>query len=554
MADTPTSRMIHPFSNMQRQNPKQFQFQYSDNPQHPCRPYQSSPDTHVVPQHHYSLKSHSSDASYENQVAQMKYTLDSSAAAGCMRHDSPSSHSFTPPSIRSGSGSPSSHDDGHSDSTNGSPVSASCVTVTEDPNDLKQKLKDLEAEMLGPDAEIVNSLESSVAKQLSLEPEKWVQMMDFPRGNLKELLLACARAVEEKNMYAVDMMVPESRKMVSVSGTPLERLGAYMVEGLVARLASSGHSIYKALRCKEPKSSDLLSYMHFLYEACPYFKFGYMSANGAIAEAVKGEDRIHIIDFHIAQGAQWISLLQALAARPGGPPTVRITGIDDSVSAYARGGGLDLVGRRLSHIAGLCKVPFEFHSVAMAGEEVEEGHLGVIPGEALAVNFTLELHHIPDETVSTANHRDRILRLVKSLKPKVLTLVEQESNTNTAPFPQRFAETLEYYTAIFESIDLTLPRDDKERVNMEQHCLAREVVNLIACEGAERVERHEVFGKWKARLTMAGFRPSPLSSLVNATISTLLQSYSENYKLAERDGALYLGWKSKPLVVSSAWH
>ncbi|VAH44362.1 unnamed protein product [Triticum turgidum subsp. durum] len=414
MADTPTSRMIHPFSNMQGQNPKQFQFQYSDNPQHPCRPYQPSPDTHVVPQHHYSLKSHSSDASYENQ----------------------------------------------------------------DPNDLKQKLKDLEAEMLGPDAEIVNSLESSVAKQLSLEPEKWAQMMDFPRGNLKELLLACARAVEEKNMYAVDVMVPELRKMVSVSGTPLERLGAYMVEGLVARLASSGHSIYKALRCKEPKSSDLLSYMHFLYEACPYFKFGYM-----------------------------------------------ITGLDDSVSAYARGGGLDLVGRRLSHIAGLCKVPFEFHSVAMAGEEVEEGHLGVIPGEALA-----------------------------SLRPKVLTLVEQESNTNTAPFPQRFAETLEYYTAIFESIDLTLPRDDKERVNMEQHCLAREVVNLIACEGAERVERHEVFGKWKARLTMAGFRPSPLSSLVNATISTLLQSYSENYKLAERDGALYLGWKNKPLVVSSAWH
>lgn len=481
----------------------------------------------------------------------MKYTLDSSAEVGCMRHDSPSSHSFTP---RSDSSSPLSQEDSHSDSTNGSPVSASCVTVTEDPNHLRQKLKDLEAVMLGPDSEVVNSLESSIANQLSLEPEKWVQMMRFPRDNLKELLVACARAVEEKNGYAIDMMIPELRKMVSVSGEPLQRLGAYMVEGLVARLASSGHSIYKALKCKEPKSSDLLSYMHFLYEACPYFKFGYMSANGAIAEAVKGEDRIHIIDFHISQGAQWISLLQALAARPGGPPTVKITGIDDSVSAYARDGGLDIVGRRLSHIAGLCKVPFEFHAVAISGDEVEERHLGVIPGEALAVNFTLELHHISDETVSTANHRDRILRLVKSLSPNVLTLVEQESNTNTAPFVQRFAETLDYYTAIFESIDLTLPRDDKERINMEQHCLAREIVNLVACEGSERVERHEVFGKWKARLMMAGFRPSPLSSLVNDTIRTLLQSYSVNYQLAERDGVLYLGWKNRPLVVSSAWH
>ncbi|CAD6217458.1 unnamed protein product [Miscanthus lutarioriparius] len=547
MADTPTSRMVHPFGDVPRQTPKQFL--HSGNSQHHCHPYQSASDTHVVPQHRYTMRSHSPDATSEDHETHKQYTLDSSAASGCSRHDSPSSQS-----VHGGSGSPVSHEDSHSGSTNGngSPVSASCVT--EDPTDLKQKLKDLEAVMLGTDPEIANSLEISIADQLSLEPEEWKHMMSMPGGNLKELLIACARAVEHNNSYAIDLMIPELRKMVSVSGEPLERLGAYMVEGLVARLAASGSSIYKALKCKEPRSSDLLSYMHFLYEACPYFKFGYMSANGAIAEAVKGEDRIHIIDFHIAQGAQWISLLQALAARPGGPPFVRITGIDDSVSAYARGGGLELVGRRLSHIAGLYNVPFQFDAVAISSSEVEVGHLGIVPGEAVAVNFTLELHHVPDETVSTANHRDRILRLVKGLSPKVLTLVEQESNTNTAPFEQRFAETLDYYTAIFESIDLALPRDDRERINIEQHCLAREIVNLVACEGEERVERHEVFGKWKARLMMAGFRPSPLSALVNATIKTLLQSYSPDYKLAERDGVLYLGWKNRPLIVSSAWH
>ncbi|KAK3127537.1 hypothetical protein QOZ80_7AG0574710 [Eleusine coracana subsp. coracana] len=547
MADTPTSRMVHPFGNVPRQTLKQFI--YSGNSQHLCHPYQSASDTHVVPQRHYDMKSHSPDAGSESHETHQRYTLDSSAGSGCMKHDSPSTQSR---STRSGS--PLSQEDSHSGSTNGngSPVSASCVT--EDPNYLKQKLKDLEAAMLGTDSEIVNSLEISVANQLSLEPEEWVHMTSMPRGNLKELLITCARAVEENNNFAINLMIPELRKMVSVSGEPLERLGAYMVEGLVARLASSGNSIYKALKCKEPKGSELLSYMHFLYEACPYFKFGYMSANGAIAEAVKGEDRIHIIDFHISQGAQWISLLQALAARPGGPPFVRITGIDDSFSAYARGGGLELVGKRLSHIAGMCKVPFEFQAVAICGDDIEVEHLNIIPGEAIAVNFTLELHHVPDETVSTANHRDRILRLMKSLSPKVLTLVEQESNTNTAPFAQRFAETLDYYTAIFESIDLALPREDRERINMEQHCLAREIVNLIACEGEERVERHELFGKWKARLMMAGFRPSPLSSLVNATINTLLQSYSPNYKLLERDGVLYLGWKNRPLIVSSAWH
>jgi hypothetical protein len=51
--------------------------------------------------------------------------------------------------------------------------------------------------------------------------------------------------------------------------------------------------------------------MNILYEVCPYFKFGYMSANGAIADAMKNEARVHIIDFQIAQGSQWISLIQA---------------------------------------------------------------------------------------------------------------------------------------------------------------------------------------------------------------------------------------------------
>ena len=70
----------------------------------------------------------------------------------------------------------------------------------------------------------------------------------------------------------------------------MQRLGAYLLEGLVAMLASSGSCLYKALKCKEPASSDLLSYMHILYEVCPYFKFGYMSANWAIAEAMIGEN------------------------------------------------------------------------------------------------------------------------------------------------------------------------------------------------------------------------------------------------------------------------
>ncbi|KAH1247728.1 Chitin-inducible gibberellin-responsive protein 1 [Glycine max] len=349
-------------------------------------------------------------------------------------------------------------------------------------------------------------------------------------------------AYVEKRHKSMDL-IEKTRSAVSITGEPIQRLGAYLVEGLVARKEASGNNIYHALRCIEPEGKDLLSYMQLLYEICPYLKFSYMATNGDIAEACRNEDLIHIIDFQIGQGTQWMTLLQALAAGPGGAPHVRITGIDDQLSKYVRGDGLEAVGKRLAAISQTFNIPVEFHGVPVLAPDVTKDMLDVRPGEALAVNFPLQLHHTADESVDMSNPRDGLLRLVKSLTPKVTTLVEQESNTNTTPFFNRFIETLDYYLAIFESIDVSLPRKSKERVNVEQHCLARDIVNIIACEGKERVERHELLGKWKSRLTMAGFRQYPLSSYVNSVIRSLLRCYSEHYNLVEKDGAMLLGWK-----------
>ncbi|XAR67495.1 hypothetical protein NMG60_11002271 [Bertholletia excelsa] len=375
-----------------------------------------------------------------------------------------------------------------------------------------------------------------------------------PSGNLKNLLIECARALSENRLEDFETLMDKARSVVSISGEPIQRLGAYMVEGLVARKEASGSNIYRTLRCNEPEGKELLSYMQILYEICPYLKFGYMAANGAIAEACRTEDRIHIIDFQIAQGTQWMTLLQALAARPSGAPHVRITGVDDPMNQYARGDTLGAVGARLAAISEKFRIPVEFHAVPVFAPDVTRDMLDVRPGEALVVNFPLELHHTPDESVDVNNPRDGLLRMVKSLSPKVVTLVEQESNTNTAPFLARFVEALDFYSAMFESIDVTLPRDRKERINVEQHCLARDIVNIIACEGKDRVERHELLGKWKSRFTMAGFRQYPLSTYVNSVIRGLLRCYSEHYTLLEKDGAMLLGWKDRNLVSASAWH
>ncbi|KAJ0983453.1 hypothetical protein J5N97_011708 [Dioscorea zingiberensis] len=173
---------------------------------------------------------------------------------------------------------------------------------------------------------------------------------DIPKSDVKQLLVKCAEALSENKIETFNMLVQEAQGVVSIT------------------------------------------------------------ANGAIAEALRNEDRIHIIDFQIAQGTQWITLIQALAARPQGLPHVRITGIDDPVSEYARGDNLDLVGKMLSEMSKKFNIPLEFNALPVYGPKVSRDMLDIRPGEALAVNFTLQLHHTPDESVDVNNPRDGLLR------------------------------------------------------------------------------------------------------------------------------------------------
>lgn len=530
---------------------------YYHQPAIEIEPYHTTPFQIIDSNANSDDGSQGTNISFNNHNEQF-HTLESAPViASYASYDSPIAVSGSSRrSPFSSQGSPSYISDLHHslDDKHGSPFSGSS-TSNED-TELRHRLRELESMLFGPESEINESCLCTykVGSHLGPSIPRWNKIKEvIPRLDLKELLICCAQAVEDSDVRTSAALMEVLGQKVSVSGEPIERLGAYMLEGLRAKMESSGSLIYRSLKCDPPTSSELMSSMGIIYQICPYWKFAYTSSNAIIGEAAATENRIHIIDFQIAQGSQWMSLIQTLARRPGGAPLISITGIDDSNSTYARGGGLHIVAQRLSQHANMCNVPFEFHDAAMSGCEVQPENLGVQPGEALIVNLPYILHHMPDESVSTQNHRDRLLRLIKSLSPKVVILVEQESNTNTAAFIPRFKETLDYYIAMFESIDVARGRNDKERINAEQHCVARDIVNMIACEGPERVERHELLGKWNSRFQMAGFSPCPLSSAVTVAVKELLKDYHKNYKLAEKNGALYLGWKDRALSTCSAW-
>ena len=112
---------------------------------------------------------------------------------------------------------------------------------------------------------------------------------------------------------------------------------------------------------------------------------------------------------------------------------------------------------------------------------------------------------------------------MKGLGPRVVIMVEQVMNTNTAPLMARVTEACSYYGALFDSFEATMSRDNSERVKIEVG-LSRKLANSIACEGRDRVERCEVFGKWRARMGMAGFELKPLSQNVSETLKAKLSA------------------------------
>ncbi|KMZ68793.1 GRAS family transcription factor [Zostera marina] len=442
-------------------------------------------------------------------------------------------------------------------------------------NDLRCKLQELERELFNDDevnGDFINECDDMECmdddwikpmKNLLLIPPSPTESSSDSNSNPisagenrtpKQLLFHCASAFSEGNYEEVSAFITEIRQLVSIHGDPSQRLAACLVEGLASSFESSGKDIYKALSCKEPPTSDRLSAMQILFEACPCFNFGITAANGAITEALEDEKKVHIIDFDINQGAQYVTLLQDLSKRTKQLLRVRITAVDDPESVQRSIGGLTMIGKRLEKVAEDLHIAFEFVPIASKTEDVTTAMLACRSDEALVVNFAYSLHHMPDESVSVANQRDHLLRMVKGLKPKLVTIIEQDVNTNTAPFYPRFVEVYNYYLAVFESLDATLPRDSLDRMNVERHCLAKDIINIVACEGTDRIERYEPAGKWRMRMNMAGFVSSPMSSYVKQAIRAQVKnSYCDRYKVKEEAGTINFGWEDKILISSSAW-
>ncbi|XP_072950381.1 GRAS family protein RAM1-like [Typha angustifolia] len=355
---------------------------------------------------------------------------------------------------------------------------------------------------------------------------------------LVHLLLACAEAAAKDDFATARRHLNHLQRVVSPLGDSMQRVASCFADALSARLSPPPPSSFPF-----SPSPDQLKIYQILYQACPYIKFAHFTANQAIFEAFDGEDRVHIIDLDILQGYQWPAFLQALAARPGGPPSLRLTGVGYPAAAVRD------TGRHLAALAASLRVPFEFHpAVTDRVEELRPRMLQRRVGEALAVNAVNRLHRVAPGKVAA------VVGMVHEQAPKIVTVVEQEASHNGPHFLGRFLEALHYYSAIFDSLHATFPPDSSARMKVEQCLLAPEIRNIVACEGPERVVRHERLERWRKVMEGKGFKRVDLSANAASQSRVLLGLYNcDGYRLTEENGCLLLGWQDRPVIAASAW-
>lgn len=372
-----------------------------------------------------------------------------------------------------------------------------------------------------------------------------------------KLLRECARAISDKDLGRIQHLLWMLNELASPYGDCDQKLASHFLQALFCKATDSGDRCYKTLASVAEKSHSFESARKVILkfqEVSPWTTFGHVASNGAILEALEGEAKLHIIDISNTYCTQWPTLLESLATRADETPHLRLS---VAVTASVGGSVMKEIGQRMEKFARLMGVPFEFRVVSGFSRvsELKEEDFGVRDDEAVVINCVGALRRVAVE------ERRRFVQLLRALRPKVVTVVEEEADfTSTRDdFVRCFEECLRFYGVFFEMMEESFMPTSNERLMLERES-SRSILNVLACadDGNWDCERREKGSQWCGRM-MEAFSSAVFSDDAIDDVKALLKRYRAGWSLvpaAQSDApspGLYLAWKEVPVVWASAW-
>ncbi|CAL4898486.1 unnamed protein product [Urochloa decumbens] len=373
--------------------------------------------------------------------------------------------------------------------------------------------------------------------------------------DLRTLLIHCAQAVATDDRRSATELLRQIKQHASPQGDATQRLAHCFAEGLQARLAGTGSMVFQSLMAKRTSVVDILQAYQLYMAAICFKKVVFLFSNLTVYNASLGKKKIHIVDYGIHYGFQWPCFLRKIACREGGPPEVRITGIDLPQPGFRPTQRIEETGRRLSKYAQEFGVPFKYQVIAASKmETIRAEDLNLDPEEVLIVNCLYQFKNLMDESVLIDSPRDIVLNNIRKMKPHAFIHAIVNGSFSAPFFVTRFREALFYYSALFDALDTTTPRDSNQRMLIEQNIFGRAALNVIACEGTDRVERPETYKQWQVRNQRAGLKQLPLNpDVVQVVRDKVTGCYHKDFVIDIDHNWLLQGWKGRILYAISTW-
>ncbi len=275
-------------------------------------------------------------------------------------------------------------------------------------------------------------------------------------------------------------------------------------------------------------------------EAVPFVYAGHFLANQYLEQAVMDHRSFTILDIGIGNGGQVKRLLDILAGNQDKLESVQIIGLDPLEKNLAE------ARSRLEKAKKDYPFEVEFQPLCSLVEKLKDDDFESIRERSkgnLVVNSAFTFHHT-SHPLNDQETRTELLRRLASLKPRILTLVEPNSNHDTEELVKRVHHSWEHFGNVFALVD-EADIDSSHKYLIKGKFFAREIRDIFGVSDHFRCERHELYDSWLLRLFKAGYKPFDVAEL-----SVQLPPYCQ-YDVSE--GLVRLNYNDTTIVAVMAF-
>ncbi|KAK6266252.1 hypothetical protein QUC31_017089 [Theobroma cacao] len=325
-----------------------------------------------------------------------------------------------------------------------------------------------------------------------------------------DALVACAKAIQDENLTVADSLLERIWNLAAAQSRPGDSdVVKYFAEALVRRAYGiSSASAYLSLLT--PPHINLLDNF-----SCDEFN-----------TACMGKKRFHLITFVFLSFDFWRYLFRSLANASGDFLSVRVSVIvspflEKKVKIQQEKSKHDLTTAAMERGIKLEDLRVVYAN-SLGDVDVSKADFTRTTDEPVIVYYHYKLHQL----LADARVMERELLKLRQINPEIVIIQEQYADHNDSNFIKRLEKSFQYCFNLWAFY-------------VSPYC-RRQIVNIVGCEGTDRLERHQTLAQWRSLLRANGLLPVPLAPDIRS---------GEH----EDNGCVIFQYNDRPLCFISAW-